>query len=148
MVLRQLLAVTQLLCVVGAAAEARKSLREGATAEPDAEQLPPSAKQAALLELSNATLAARLRDVASPERCIIFTTTSAFLPPLLNMTRNWFAHVHKCGATPQLPPGIQFSRHRSCCCAVMVRMLLHCVRQHTPAKLPLPTQLSEHELCT
>jgi len=47
------------------------------------------------LELTNATLAARLVEVASPEKCIIFTTTSAYLPALLNMTRNWFMHVHK-----------------------------------------------------
>lgn len=54
----------------------------------------------ALLELTNATLAARLAAVASAEKVIMFTTTSAFLPPLLNMTRNWFMHVHKCAALP------------------------------------------------
>jgi hypothetical protein len=58
---------------------------------------------AAFLELTNATLAAQLAAVASPEKVIIFTTTSAFLAPLLNMTRNWFMHVHKC-VSAGLPP--------------------------------------------
>ena len=96
MVVRQLQAAVLLCVVLRVAAEGRKSLRGGTTAQPSAEQLPPIVKQASQLELTNATLAKRLREVASPEKCIIFTTTSAFLPPLLNMTRNWFAHVHKC----------------------------------------------------
>ena len=53
------------------------------------------AASGAALELTNATLAAQLAAVASPEKCIIFTTTSAFMPELLNMTRNWFYYAHK-----------------------------------------------------
>ncbi len=106
MVLRQPLAVLLLLCGVCAAADARRSLQDGATtAKPAAEMQ--SGREGALLELTNATLAARLAAAASPERCIIFTTTSAFLPPLLNMTRNWFAHLHKCA--PRALPSL---RHR------------------------------------
>ena len=63
--------------------------------------------EGALLELTNATLAAQLAAVASPEKVIMFTTTSAFLPPLLNMTRNWFMHVHKCG-TPIHRPSVEW----------------------------------------
>lgn len=118
MALRQLLAVIQLACLAHVAAEARKSLRDGTAADPNAEQLSPVVKQASLLELTNATLAQRLRDVASPEKCIIFTTTSAFLPPLLNMTRNWFAHVHKCvgSALPRPARAQQFiAQSKSMC---------------------------------
>jgi hypothetical protein len=98
MALGQLFALTQLLCVVSAAADGRRGLKDGASAAGAvvAEELPPAVTSGSLLELTNATLERRLRAVASPEKCIIFTTTSAFLPPLLNMTRNWFAHVHKC----------------------------------------------------
>ena len=97
MVFRQALAGLVLLCLVCAVADARKDLQDGAAmATPAAEQQSQLVMQASVLELTNATLARRLKAVASPEKCIIFTTTSAFLPPLLNMTRNWFANIHKC----------------------------------------------------
>lgn len=130
MVLRQLLAATQLLCLACVAAEARKGLRDGATAKSDAEQL--VFKKASLLELTNATLGKRLGDVASPEKCIIFTTTSAFLPPLLNMTRNWFTHVHKCVRSRSASPGPAFSSyspHRRACAAVRCVKLSPCCPQ-------------------
>ena len=115
MVARQPLAVLILLCGVCAAADARTSRQDGTkTATPAAEQL---VRQGALLELTNATLARRLAAAATPEKCIIFTTTSAFLPPLLNMTRNWFAHVHKC-ATAAAPHALH------CASAAALRAVL------------------------
>ena len=98
MVHRQLLVLAQLLCVVSAAADGRKGLKGGSSAAAGAvaDERHPAITSGTLLELTNVTLEGRLRAVASPERCIIFTTTSAYLPPLLNMTRNWFSHVHKC----------------------------------------------------
>ena len=99
MALRQLPTALLLLYGLCAAVDARKDPQDGSTAAPTAEQRPSVVTQAAVLELTNATLAKRLQQVASAEKCIIFTTTSAFLPPLLNMTRNWFAHVHKCAAS-------------------------------------------------
>ena len=95
--LGRLLALAQLFCVVSAAADGRKGLADGSSAGGAvAEELPAAVTSGSLLELTNATVERRLKAVASPEKCIIFTTTSAFLPPLLNMTRNWFAHVHRC----------------------------------------------------
>ncbi len=49
-----------------------------------------------LLELTNATLAARLEAAASAQRYILYTTTSAWQPESINMTVNWFAHIQRC----------------------------------------------------
>lgn len=49
-----------------------------------------------LLELTNATLAARLEATASAQRYILYTTTSAWQPESINMTVNWFAHIQRC----------------------------------------------------
>ena len=51
-----------------------------------------------LLELTNATLAARLGAAASSQRYILYTTTSAWQPDSINMTVNWFAHIQRCAA--------------------------------------------------
>ena len=55
-----------------------------------------AAEAGSLLELNNDTLAAHLEAASSAQRYIIFTTTSAWQPELLNMTRNWFAHLQRC----------------------------------------------------
>ena len=49
-----------------------------------------------LLELTNTTLAVRLEAAASAQHYTVFTTTSAWQPELINMTRNWFAHIKRC----------------------------------------------------
>ena len=49
-----------------------------------------------LLELTNATMAARLEAAASAQRYIMYTTTSAWQPESVNMTVNWFAHIQRC----------------------------------------------------
>ena len=51
-----------------------------------------------LLELTNATVAARLEAAASAQRYILYTTTSAWQLESINMTVNWFAHIQRCDA--------------------------------------------------
>ena len=122
----RMVAIAQLLCVVGAAADGRKGLSDRSAVGAVTDQLLPAITSGSLLELTNSTLERRLKAVASrPERCIIFTTTSAWLPPLLNMTRNWFAHVHRCVArTPThrrricLPAVRASARKRPCIATV------------------------------
>ena len=130
MVIRQPLAVLLLLCgVCAAAADARRSLQDGAATATQAAETQ-LVREGSLLELTNATLAARLAAAASPEKCIIFTTTSAFLPPLLNMTRNWFAHVHKCAR-----PGLCL---RPDLVAASRAMYLHELIVASDGRLPIP----------
>jgi hypothetical protein len=64
-----------------------------------------AAEAGSLLELNNDTLAARLEAASSAQRYILFTTTSAWKPELLNMTRNWFAHVQRCAAILRVKSG-------------------------------------------
>ena len=55
-----------------------------------------AAEEGTLLQLTNDTLAAYLEAASSAQRYVLFTTTSAWQPDVLNMTRNWFAHVQRC----------------------------------------------------
>ena len=89
-------AALTLLSSVGAASAA--CLRGGPDLSNLGELDSRAAADGALLELTNATLAARLEAASSAQRYIIFTTTSAWQPELINMTLNWFGHIQRCGA--------------------------------------------------
>lgn len=72
--------------------------------------------------LTNETLMTHLQGVATPERELVFTTTSAWTPAILDMLKNFVFHMHAVGRDGNL---MIISQDNGTCAALLVRAA-HC----------------------
>jgi hypothetical protein len=73
--------------------------------------------------LTNETLMTHLQGVATPDRELVFTTTSAWTPAILDMLKNFVFHMHAVGRDDNL---MVISQDNGTCAALLVRAcMLH-----------------------
>lgn len=69
--------------------------------------------------LTNETLLTHLQAVATPEKALVFTTTSAWTPTILDMLKNFVVHMHAVGRDGNL---MVISQDNGTCATLLVRV--------------------------